>query len=48
MNYVKYKLRQLFCKHDYVLHEELHGDERNACNARYVFKCTKCGKLKFL
>ena len=39
-NLIKY----LFCKHDYVFHRNLYGDESIAANGRSLWYCSKCGK----
>lgn len=40
-------IRPLFCKHDYYLVRFLYGDEAMQHNGRYVYRCEKCGKIKY-
>lgn len=37
----------LFCKHEYEKIGELFGDQRNYYGGRYVYKCKKCGNIKY-
>ena len=43
-----HKIKQLFCKHDYAIFANIHGDLVNYFNARTVLLCKKCSKRKFI
>lgn len=39
-------LKQLFCKHDFVLVRELHGEERVGWGMKIaLYQCSKCNKI---
>ena len=44
-----YILKRLFCKHTYEFVRNIYGDEiRYLGWKRSVWKCSKCGKIKYL
>lgn len=45
---LKYRLKQLFCKHDYRLWANVYGDLINEMNCRTVMLCPRCGKRKYV
>lgn len=45
MNKLKLFFKRLFCKHQYVMIEQFHGDRKNIANG--ILKCTKCGKERY-
>lgn len=46
----KYKLRQLFCKHDWDLlgEDNRYIDNLNNIVLVWKYKCDKCGKIKYV
>ena len=42
------KLKQLFCRHDYVPWANIEYPLSNLCKANTVLICKKCGKKKFI
>ena len=42
------KLKQLFCRHDYVPWANIESPISELCHAKTVLLCKKCGKKKFI
>lgn len=40
-------LISLFCKHNYEFIRNIYGDEIIELNARSVYRCSKCRKIKY-
>ena len=40
-------IKRLFCKHKYEFVRNIFGDEINYTNYRSIWKCSKCGKIKY-
>ena len=36
----------VFCRHTFMWHETIYGDEINLMGCREVWRCPKCGKLE--
>ena len=38
-------IKQIFCKHNFVFHRNIHGDEINLTGGRSWWYCSKCSKM---